>query len=231
MGRRLRHSGRRRRDEGGALTQAFRRLLSEIGACRACVDAPAGKPLPHEPRPVVRVSRTAKIAVCGQAPGARVHASGIPFDDPSGARLRDWMGVSPAQFYDQATVAFIPMGFCFPGNDAKGGDLPPRRECAPLWRDQVLAGLLEVEVMLLVGLHAQRWHLVREFERPWREGLTETVRDWRAIAERTSAPVLLPLPHPSWRNTGWLKANPWFERDLVPYLRQQVARLVLPPPA
>lgn len=206
---------------------AYERLVADIRGCRACVVAPAGKPLPHAPRPVVRVAPSARIAVCGQAPGARVHASGIPFDDASGVRLRSWMGVTPAQFYDERKVAILPMGFCFPGNDAKGGDLPPRRECAPLWRDKVLAQLPELELMLLVGQYAQRWHLSRRFERPWRTGLTDTVRDWRTLVHANARPVLIPLPHPSWRNTGWLKANPWFEAELVPELQSRV-RLMMP---
>jgi uracil-DNA glycosylase len=210
----------RRRTAG---SKAFVRLLRDVRNCRACVDTPIGRPLPHTARPVVRASAHAVIAICGQAPGTRVHASGLPFDDPSGARLRDWMGVTPAEFYDEQVIAFLPMGFCFPGNDAKGGDLPPRKECAPLWRDKVLHHLPQLQLMLLVGQHAQRWHLSRRFEGPWRPSLSETVQDWRRLVDGDALPTLIPLPHPSWRNTGWLKANPWFAAELLPDLRARVA--------
>jgi uracil-DNA glycosylase len=192
------------------------RLLAEIARCRRCVEAPAGKPLPHAPRPVLRASPTARIAVVGQAPGTRVHASGVPFSDPSGVRLRSWMGVTEDEFYDGARVAIVPMGFCFPGLDQAGGDLPPRKECAPLWRDRVFAHLPGIEVMLLVGTHAQRWHLPAELGR--RE-MTGTVRDWRRIRASREKPRLWPLPHPSWRNNAWLTRNPWFEAELLPELR------------
>ncbi len=198
------------------------RLLAEIRACRACVDAPRGRPLPHEPRPVLRVSPSARLAVCGQAPGTRVHASGLPFNDPSGVRLRDWMGVGEAEFYDTRRIAVIPMGFCFPGLDAKGGDLPPRPECAPLWRARLLALLPRLELLLLVGGYTQRWHLPEAAA----TGLTSTVADWEAILARPGRPRCLPLPHPSWRNNAWLKANPWFARDLVPRLRAEVHALI-----
>ena len=194
-------------------------LLAEIRACRACVTAPLGAPLPHEPRPVLRASRTARIAICGQAPGIRVHNSGIPFTDPSGDRLRDWMGVTSSEFYDETRIAIIPMGFCFPGNDAKGGDLPPRKECAPLWRAKVMAGLPNLDLVLLAGSYALAWHLPGTARQP----LTETVRDWRSILDRSVvSPAVLPLPHPSWRNSGWLKANPWFSAELVPELQTRV---------
>jgi uracil-DNA glycosylase len=208
-----------------ASDKALKHLLQQIRTCRACVEAPLGKSMPHEPRPVVRVSSDAVIAVCGQAPGTRVHASGLPFDDPSGARLRDWMGLSATEFYDEQLVAFLPMGFCFPGNDAKGGDLPPRKECAPLWRDKVLDRLPRLQLMLLVGHHAQRWHLGRRCERTWRLGLTDTVRDWRTHLTANASTTMIPLPHPSWRNTGWLKANPWFVEELLPELRLRIARV------
>lgn len=194
-------------------------LLADIAGCRICIDNPAGKPLPHEPRPVLRVSPAARIVVCGQAPGTRVHASGVPFTDPSGDRLRDWMGVSEAQFYDVERVAIVPMGFCFPGLDAKGGDLPPRRECARQWRREVFGGLEAVELVVLVGAYAQKWHLGKQC----RASLTETVANWRAYASGT--PVYIPTPHPSWRNNAWLKRNPWFEEELLPELRRAVARV------
>ena len=191
-------------------------LVPDIRACRRCVEDPSGKPLPHEPRPVLRVSATARLAVVGQAPGSRVHASGIPFSDPSGVRLRSWMGVSDEEFYDVSRIAIIPMGFCFPGLDAKGGDLPPRRECAPLWRDRLMALLPRIEVMLLAGGYAQRWHLGAEIKGL---SLTETVADWRRISDSERPCRMWPLPHPSWRNNAWIKRHPWFEAELVPALR------------
>ncbi|MCL4766272.1 MAG: uracil-DNA glycosylase family protein [Hyphomicrobiaceae bacterium] len=201
-----------RQAEGGLAS-----LLDRIGRCRRCRDEPLGRPLPHEPRPVLRVGPTARLAVCGQAPGTRVHASGMPFTDPSGERLRAWMGVTKEEFYDVRRVAIVPMGFCFPGHDAKGGDLPPRRECAALWHHQVFAGLRRLELVLLVGHHAQRWHLG-----PAARGLTDTVRDWRAVMAASERPRYLPLPHPSWRNNGWIRSHPWFEDELLPALRREV---------
>jgi uracil-DNA glycosylase len=194
------------------------RLVCQIRACRVCVEAPRGVPLPHEPRPVLRVSSTARLAVVGQAPGTRVHASGVPFSDPSGDRLRDWMGVTGEEFYDVRRVAIIPMGFCYPGQDSHGGDLPPRAECAPLWHERLFAQLPQIELMLLIGGYAQRWHLDRA------QGVTATVEDWRAVLQRRRQPRFLPLPHPSWRNNAWLKAHPWFEAELVPRLRREVRR-------
>jgi len=135
------------------------RLLASIRACGRCVEAPDRQPLPHEPRPVLRVSRTARLAVCSQAPGTKVHASGTPFTDRSGDRLRDWMGVGPREFYDESRVAIVPMGFCFPGQDANGADLPPRRECASLWHRTLFAALPQLELVLAVGSYAQNFHL------------------------------------------------------------------------
>jgi uracil-DNA glycosylase len=201
---------------------ALARLAEEIRACRHCANPALAHPLPHEPRPVLRVSATARLAVAGQAPGTRVHASGVPFTDPSGERLRDWMQVSKEEFYDETRVAIVPMGFCFPGQDAKGGDLPPRRECAPLWRGRVMAALPQIELILLVGSYAVNWHLRDEA----RGSLTETVGDWKTFARRRAKPLMLPLPHPSWRNNGWLRANPWFETDLLPFLRKRVRALL-----
>ena len=202
------------------MTASLDRLLSDIRACRICRDCPNGKPLPHEPRPVLRVSPTARIAICGQAPGTRVHESGIPFTDPSGDRLRQWMGVSEAEFYDTARVAIIPMGFCFPGLDAKGGDLPPRRECARQWRDQVFDHLTGLEIVLLVGQYAQKWHLGDACG----PTLTETVRRWRDYlgGRDAGAPMFIPMPHPSWRNNAWLRKNPWFGEEILPFVQAGV---------
>jgi uracil-DNA glycosylase len=201
---------------------ALQPLLAEIRACRHCVEQPKGAPLPHAPRPVLQASRTARLLVAGQAPGTRVHASGRPFTDPSGERLRDWMGIGPEIFYDASRVAVVPMGFCFPGLDAEGGDRPPRSECACLWRARVMAALPRVELVLAIGLYAQKWHLGA----PARPSMTETVRAWREGFELK--PRVLPMPHPSWRNNAWLKRNPWFADELLPVLRREVARLVHP---
>ena len=198
------------------------RLVSQIRACRQCVEAPDGAPLPHAPRPVLRVSAHARLAVVGQAPGTRVHASGIPFSDPSGERLRDWMGVTAEEFYDERRVAIIPMGFCYPGQDAAGADLPPRRECAAAWRERLLKELPQIELMLLIGGYAQRWHL----EGRSGASVTATVTDWRAVLSEDRRPRYLPLPHPSWRNNAWLRAHPWFDAELVPTLREEVRRLL-----
>jgi len=201
----------------------FDRLAAAIRACRVCRDRPTGKPLPHEPHPVLRVSRTARICIAGQAPGTRVHASGVPFTDPSGDRLRAWMGIDAGTFYDVGRIAIVPMGFCFPGLDAKGGDLPPRRECAPTWRADIFASMPSLELLLVVGTYAQSWHL-GSLARPT---LTETVANWRAImaaSARKAGPQMVPLPHPSWRNNAWIKRNPWFEAELLPVLREEVRR-------
>lgn len=199
------------------------RVLSDLRACRICRDAPLDlPPLPHEPRPVIQASATARLCIAGQAPGTRVHASGQPFTDPSGVRLRHWLGLDESVFYDASKVAIVPMGHCFPGLDAKGGDKPPRRECAPIWRPRVFAALPAVELVLAIGRYAQAWHLGRDAG----ANLSQTVANWRATLERPDRPRILPLPHPSWRNNSWLKRNPWFEDELVPVLRQEVARLV-----
>ncbi|MEZ5874468.1 MAG: uracil-DNA glycosylase family protein [Hyphomicrobiales bacterium] len=195
-------------------------VVAAIRMCRACVERPRGKPLPHEPRPVLRVSATARLAVCSQAPGTRVHASGKPFTDPSGDRLRDWMGVTSDEFYDEARVAIVPMGFCFPGQDAKGADLPPRRECAALWHRDLFAALPQIELVLAVGSYAQDFHLG-----VGRGGtLQETMLAWREHLRTRRHPRIFPLPHPSWRNNAWLAKNPWFEAELLPVLRREVRR-------
>ncbi|MGN6548367.1 MAG: uracil-DNA glycosylase family protein [Pararhizobium sp.] len=198
-------------------------LDAEISACRICRDAPGtAARLPHEPRPIVVTSATARILIAGQAPGVRVHASGRPFTDPSGDRLRAWMGVPPEVFYDRSRVAIGPMGFCFPGLDAKGSDLPPRRECAARWQDRLMTAMGQVELVLAIGQYAQRYHLGARRGR----SLTETVLRWREYVEAGEGPAVLPLPHPSWRNSGWLKRHPWFEAEVLPFLKAEVARLV-----
>lgn len=190
-------------------------LIEDIRACRLCAGRFAATATGHAPRPVAWFRPGARVLVAGQAPGLRVHESGRPFTDRSGDRLRDWMGVSAAEFYDLARVAVVPMAFCFPGYDAKGADLPPPPLCAATWRARVLAELGAVPLTLLVGGAAIRWHLgLRD--------LTAAVADWRGPAARG----VFPLPHPSWRNTAWLKRNPWFEADLLPVLRTRIRSLM-----
>lgn len=200
-------------------------LSGRMASCRVCRDAPARLPaLPHEPRPIFVLSPRARIVIASQAPGLRAHESGVPFNDPSGNRLRDWLGVDRPTFYDPDNFAIVPMGFCFPGYDRHGGDLPPRRECAPAWRQEALAALPAVTLTLLIGSHAQAWHAAHDAQdaRPARRSMTETVASWREIFNPRAERILLPLPHPSWRNTSWLKKNPWFEEDLLPVLRKAV---------
>lgn len=192
-------------------------LSQEITACRACADAFAETRTRHAPRPVAWLSATAPILIAGQAPGMRVHESGVPFDDRSGDRLRDWMGVDSATFYDRTRVAIMPMAFCFPGYDAKGGDLPPPKRCAELWRARALAAMPQIRLTLLVGGYAQKWTLRKRAHKT----LTETVAHWRDYG-----PNIIPLPHPSWRNTGWLKKNPWFEAETLPVLRDRIGALI-----
>jgi uracil-DNA glycosylase len=184
-------------------------VLDEIRACRAC--APE---LPHEPRPVVRVSAATRLLICGQAPGRLVHESGMPFTDPSGDRLRRWMGVDYETFYGHPAIGVAAMAFCFPGTNPKGGDFPPPARCAALWRRRLLQTLPNVELTLVVGGYAQDWALGAG-------PMTQTVRRWREFL-----PDRLPLPHPSWRNTAWLKKNPWFEDEVVPYLQGRVAGML-----
>jgi uracil-DNA glycosylase len=184
-------------------------LLREVRACQRC-------PLPHGPRPVLQAGRRARILVAGQAPGRRVHESGVPFQDPSGERLRAWMGIPREVFYDASKVAILPMGFCYPGT-GRSGDLPPRPECAPTWRERLLARLPRVELTLVIGTWAQAYHLGDERG----EDLTATVRAWRDYW-----PERLPLPHPSPRNNPWLRKNGWFEREVLPALRSRVATLL-----
>lgn len=194
------------------MTQRLDALLGEIAACRACADD-----LPHTPRPVVMVGPDTRVLICGQAPGRRVHESGLPFTDASGVRLREWMGVDEATFYDSGRIGVAAQAFCFPGTSPKGGDYPPPPRCARLWRARLLALLPKVELTLLVGAHAQRWALAEQA----RASMSETVRAWRAFG-----PQVIPLPHPSWRNTAWLRANPWFGQELVPHLRARVQEVL-----
>lgn len=192
-------------------------LETRIARCQLCAERFASTETTHQPRPVVYPSTTAKVMIAGQAPGARVHASGIPFDDPSGDRLRDWLGIDKDTFYDRSRLAIVPMAFCFPGYDAKGSDLPPPKICAQTWRADLMAAMPQVELTLMIGQYAQAWHMKSERKKT----LTETVRAWREYG-----PNVLPLPHPSWRNTGWLKKNPWFADEILPWLRAEISRLV-----
>ena len=196
------------------------RLCAAIRSCRICLENPKGRPLPHDPRPVFQVSREARVLVVGQAPGTRVHTSGRPFTDASGDRLRSWLGVDAAAFYDRRRFAVVPMGFCFPGQDSNGADLPPRPECAPAWRDRLMGELTSIELIVCLGQYAQRWHMGDAVHK----SLHDTVVNWRN-GLRLSPPVI-PLPHPSWRNNAWLKANPWFETELLPVLRDRVRSLI-----
>ena len=184
-------------------------LLRRIRRCDHCAAH-----LPLGPRPVLRAASSARLLIIGQAPGTKVHESGIPWNDRSGERLRDWLQMTPEVFYDESRVAIVPMGFCYPGVDARGGDKPPRPECAPLWHEPVMAALPSIRLTLLIGLYAQKHYLGKAR----RSSLTETVQAWRDYG-----PERLPLPHPSWRNTAWMRRNPWFEAELLPDLRQRVS--------
>lgn len=188
------------------------KLGDEIRACRLCASRFAATTTAHQPRPVVWFRPSARLLIAGQAPGARVHASGRPFTDPSGDRLRDWLGLSEAQFYDRQRIAIVPMAFCFPGYDAKGSDLPPPPLCARTWRQRVMAELPAKALTLAVGGAAIKWHLGAG-------NVTQAVSNWRESFANT---CVFPLPHPSWRNTAWLKKNPWFTAELLPDLRAAV---------
>lgn len=190
---------------------ALERLLAEVRACRHCASI-----LPHGPRPIVQVGTEARLLIVGQAPGARVHVSGIPWDDASGQRLRDWLQIDSETFYDPRRIAIIPMGYCYPGKGTSG-DLPPRHECAELWHDRLLAKLPHVELTLLIGQYAQRHFLGAGAA----GGVGATVADYARFAPR-----YLPLPHPSPRNVAWFRRNPWFEAALLPSLRSRVCRLL-----
>mgnify|MGYP001800660446 CR=1 FL=1 len=190
-------------------------LYQKIKDCRRCESRFAQTHTAHEPRPVVWFQPGAKLLIAGQAPGMRVHLSGRPFDDPSGDRLRDWLGLDWDAFYDTTRVAFVPMAFCFPGYDVKGSDLPPPKLCGETWHGHVMEELRQVRLRVLVGGYAHKYHLGRQ------TSVTETVKEWRA-----RAPEVFTLPHPSWRNTAWIKTNPWFETELLPELRARVRQVM-----
>ncbi|SEG29578.1 uracil-DNA glycosylase family protein [Marinobacterium lutimaris] len=192
----------------------FEELMCQVRACRLCEAQ-----LPLEPRPIIQASPEARILIVGQAPGRKAHESGLPFDDASGDRLRQWLGLSREQFYDPALVAILPMGFCYPGT-GKSGDLPPRPECAPAWRDKLMAELPNIQLTLLLGQYAQQYHFGAH-KRTDKRTLTERVRDWQ-----TTWPDLVSLPHPSPRNNLWLRCNPWFETELLPALAVRIKQLI-----
>ena len=197
----------------GSIEDRLASLAREVRACRHCADV-----LPLGPRPILHVSTTARLLVASQAPGTAVHAKGLSFWDASGDRLRDWLGVDRDTFYDESRVAILPMGLCYPGRLPQGGDRPPRPECAPLWRDRILALMPAIRLTLLVGTYAQEHTLGRG------ETMTERVRRYHDFL-----PGRFPLPHPSWRTGVWASRNPWFARDVLPALRHEVARALLPP--
>jgi uracil-DNA glycosylase len=198
--------------------RAFIDLPDRIRSCRLCADRFAATATAHAPRPVAWFRPGARVLVAGQAPGMRVHQVGRPFFDPSGDRLRYWMGIDTATFYDRGRIAVVPMAFCFPGYDAKGADLPPPPVCARTWHERVMAALGEVPLTLLVGGYAHRWHLGTAGAKG---GVTATVARWR-----DHAPRVFPLPHPSWRNSAWLKRNPWFADEVLPALSARVKEVL-----
>jgi len=188
----------------------FIKLIDQVRHCTLCAEH-----LPHGVRPVLQINSKAKILIAGQAPGRKVHESGIPFDDASGDRLREWMGISKETFYDDEQIAILPMGFCYPGT-GKSGDLPPRPECALAWGEKLLQQLPNLELVLAIGQYAQAYHLPKK-----KKTLTETVQCWQTYLEK-SHPAVLPLPHPSPRNNIWLKRNPWFVDEVLPILKQRI---------
>lgn len=194
------------------MTRRLKNLLKEVNDCRLCEEH-----LPLGPRPVVQASARAKILIVGQAPGRKVHETGIPFNDPSGDRLRDWMGIDKTVFYNDSKIALVPMGFCYPGT-GKSGDLPPRPECAEAWRERLLSNLPNIELTLVLGQYSQKYHLGNLRK----NNLTETVKSWKEYWKKG----LLPLPHSSPRNNIWLKRNAWFEKDILPALKSRVQKLI-----
>ncbi len=199
------------------MTDALKTLQTNITSCTLCAARFAATKTAHQPRPVAWLSTTAPILIVGQAPGARVQISGRPFTDPSGDRLRDWLGVDETAFYDRDKFAVLPMAFCFPGYDAKGSDLPPPKICAATWQEMAMAHMPQIKLTLLIGAYAQKWHMPKTKKL----SVTARVENWRG-----HAPAIFSLPHPSWRNSGWLKQNPWFETDLLPTLQNRVANLL-----
>ncbi|WP_309043194.1 uracil-DNA glycosylase family protein [Marinobacter sediminicola] len=189
---------------------SFDELVQQVRACTLCADF-----LPLGPRPVVQLSPESRILVVGQAPGTRVHETGVPFNDPSGDRLRQWMGITREDFYDDRKLAILPMGFCYPGT-GKSGDLPPRPECAPAWRSALLERLPNIALTLVIGQYAHAWHLPGA-----KKSVTENVRNWRDFW-----PEKLPMPHPSPRNNLWLRRNPWYESEVIPELQERIAKLL-----
>ena len=192
------------------MKKSLNKLVGDVRQCKLCADK-----LPLGPRPVIQLSSSARILIAGQAPGSRVHESGIPFDDPSGDRLRDWMGIDRETFYNARKVAILPMGFCYPGT-GKSGDLPPIPLCAETWRAELLSRMKCIQLVLIIGQYAQKWHLQDN-----RKNLTDTVKNWKTYGDE-----LFPLPHPSPRNNIWLKKNPWFEKELLPELKKRVDELL-----
>jgi uracil-DNA glycosylase len=190
--------------------RAFNSLIASVRECTLCANE-----LVAGVRPVLQVHPEARILIAGQAPGSKVHATGVPFDDPSGNRLRDWMGIDRDTFYDETRIAILPMGFCYPGK-GKSGDLPPKPICAETWRDKLINALPNIHLTLVIGQYAQAWHLPIQHDT-----LTETVRDWANYDDD-----LMPLPHPSPRNNIWLKKNPWFESETLPVLKRRVAKAI-----
>ncbi len=197
------------------MTESEEAFIARIRACRLCAADFAKTKTAHSPRPVPWFRSSARLLVAGQAPGMRVHETGMPFNDRSGDRLRDWLGLDRDQFYDLDRVAVVPMAFCFPGYDDKGSDLPPPLRCAATWRQQVMDRLPKLTTTIAIGRYAQHWHLG---EAARKTGVTATVRNWRAYA-----PEIFPIPHPSWRNNAFLRRNPWFEAELLPALRARIA--------
>lgn len=192
------------------MTSSFKQLINDVSSCNLCADD-----LPHGVNPVIQLDPKARILIAGQAPGRIVHETGIPFDDPSGNRLREWMGVSKEEFYNPKLIAILPMGFCYPGT-GKSGDLAPRSECAPAWRDKLLEQLTKVELTIVMGQYAQKYHFNEKHT-----SVTDLVKSWQDYW-----PSMIPLPHPSPRNNIWLKKNPWFEEDVLPSLKHTVQKLI-----
>jgi uracil-DNA glycosylase len=197
------------------MSERFTQLLNDVKQCKLCDEF-----LPLGANPVLQISPAAKVIIAGQAPGIKVHQSSIPFDDKSGERLRQWLGIDRATFYNDNIFAILPMAFCYPGK-GKSGDLPPRVECAEKWRRKLLAQLPHVELIITIGIYAQNWHLPNKKEKT----LTETVKNWRFFYNDTM-PSVMPIPHPSPRNNIWLKKNAWFEQDVVPQLQAHIQKII-----